>query len=44
MSELFNMLCIPRMSTTITKKFIFQTFVKANWGFIEQILEYPCKD
>ena len=48
MSELlhqpFNMLCIPRMSTTITKKFIFQTFVKANWGFIEQILEYPYKD
>ena len=44
MSELFNMLCIPRMSTTTTKKFIFQTFVKANWGFIEQILEYPCKD
>lgn len=48
MSELlqqpFNMLCIPRMSTTITKKFIFQTFVKADWGYIEQILEYPYKD
>ena len=36
-------LCIPRMSSTITRKQIFETFVKLNIGYIDRITENPLR-
>lgn len=37
-------LCIPRVSITISKKRIFDIFVKLNIGYIERIIENPLKN
>ena len=36
-------LCIPRMSSTISRKQIFETFVKLNIGYIDRITENPLR-
>ena len=37
-------LCIPRISTSTTKKFIFDKLKRWKWGFIENIREYNLKE
>ena len=36
-------LCIPRITSTTTKKFIFEKFKKLNWGKVDVIKEYNLK-
>jgi hypothetical protein len=36
-------ICIPRMSSTISRKQIFDTFVKLNIGYIDRITENPLR-
>jgi hypothetical protein len=36
-------LCIPRMSSNIPRKQIFDTFVKLNIGYIDRITENPLR-
>jgi len=36
-------LCIPKVSTTITRKQIFDTFCKLKIGYIERITENPLR-
>jgi len=37
-------LCIPRVSEKISRKFIFDTFVKLNIGYIDRIIETPLRN
>ena len=37
-------LCIPRITTSTTKKFIFDKLKRLKWGFIEFIREYNLKE
>ena len=37
-------LCIPRITSTTTKKFIFEKFKKLNWGKVDVIKEYNLKE
>ena len=34
-----SILCIPRISNTLSKEYIFSIFRKLNWGYIENIRE-----
>lgn len=44
MSNQELMLCIPRIDTATTKKFIFEKLKRLKWGFIEFIREYNLKE
>lgn len=37
-------LCIPRVSEKISRKLIFDTFVKLNIGYIDRITETPLRN
>lgn len=37
-------ICIPRVSEKISRKLIFDTFVKLNIGYIDRITEYPLRN
>ena len=39
-----HVICIPRVDTKITKKYIFGVFCSLKVGFIEQITEIPVKN
>lgn len=37
-------ICIPRVSENISRKLIFDTFVKLNVGYIDRIIETPLRN